>query len=175
MDSSTLPVDTEVSLRSIVEKDRFRTNAGLVILFTVAVLGESCSKSANPSAPDQPQEPYLGTWTGTVTSDVIGLGTGTVTLDSGIKSSSGPFLNGSWSFVFNDARFNASGTVSGGFLPDRTIFVLVFSPSLVPCPSEPGGASERTRAASLMFTPSRMQGTYIAGGCPGGSMDLGRK
>jgi len=162
-------------LHSNAEKDAFRASAGLVILFAIAVLGASCSKSANPSAPDQPQEPYLGTWTGTVTSDVIGPGSGTVTLDSGIKSSNGPFLSGHWSFVFNDARFNASGTVSGGFLPDRTVFVLLFSPSLVPCPGEPGGVSERTRAASLTFTPSRMEGIYIAGGCPGGSMDLGRK
>ena len=162
-------------MRSIVEKDSLRATAGLMLLITFAVAGTSCSKSANPSGPDQPPEPYLGTWIGTVTSEVIGSGSGTITLDSGIKSSSGPFLNGHWSFVFSDSRFNASGSVSGGFLPDRSVFVLVFSPTLVPCPGQPGDASERTRAASLTFTPSRMQGTYIAGGCPGGSMDLTRK
>ena len=145
-----------------------------MLLIMVALGVASCSKSANPSSPDQPQEPYLGTWSGTVTSDVIGSGSGTVVLDGGIKAPGGLLLTGHWSFAFNDSRFNASGTLSGGWLPDRTVFVLLFSPSVVPCPAEPGGVSERTRGASLALTANRMQGSYIAGGCPGGMMDLRR-
>ena len=145
-----------------------------VVLLILALVVVSCSKS-NPSAPDQSQEPYLGTWSGTITSDVIGPGNGTVVLDGGIKVPSGPLLSGHWNFVFNDSRFNANGTVSGGWLPDRTVFVLLFSRSLVPCPAEPEGTSERTRSASLTLTANRMQGNYIAGGCPGGMMDLTRK
>ena len=165
----------EVLLRSIDENYRRRRVKGPVILPILAVAVMSCSRSPNPSVPDESQGPYLGTWTGTITSDVIGGGSGTVVLDGGIKASSGPLLNGHWNFVFNDSRFNASGTVSGGWLPDRTVFVLLFSRSLVPCPAEPGGTSERTRSASLTLTADRMQGGYIAGGCPGGTMDLTRR
>ena len=162
-------------MRSIDENYRRRRVKGPVILPILAVAVMSCSRSPNPSVPDESQGPYLGTWTGTITSDVIGSGSGTVVLDGGIKASSGPLLNGHWNFVFNDSRFNASGTVSGGWLPDRTVFVLLFSRSLVPCPAEPGGTSERTRSASLTLTADRMQGGYIAGGCPGGTMDLTRR
>jgi len=135
----------------------------------------SCSKSGNPSAPEPIQETYIGTWTGTITSDVIGSGSGTVTFDSGMKTSSGPILFGRWSFTFADVRFNASGTVSAGLAPDTGAFVLLFSGALVPCPAEPGGVGEHSRAASLTFTPSRMYGSYIAAACPGGTMDLMRK
>jgi hypothetical protein len=148
---------------------------GRVCLLALAVVVVGCSKSANPSAPDQSEGPYLGTWSGIVTSDVIGPGAGTVILDGGLKAPGGPLLSGQWHFVFSDARFNASGTVTGGWLPDRTAFVLLFSRSVVPCPAEPDGVSERTRSASLTLTADRMQGSYIAGGCPGGMMDLTRK
>jgi hypothetical protein len=117
----------------------------------------------------------MGTWTGTVTSDVIGIGSGTVSFDSGIKTSSGPILFGHWSFTFADARFNASGTVTAGSAPDTGAFVLLFSGALVPCPAEPGGVGEHSRSASLTFTSSRMYGSYIAAACPGGTMDLMRK
>jgi hypothetical protein len=110
-----------------------------------------------------------------LTSDVIGSGTATVVLDGGLKTPNGPLLSGRWSVVFDDLRFSASGTVTGGWLPDGTVFVLLFSPSLVPCPGEPDGVSDRTRAASLTLTSNRMQGSYIAGGCPGGTLDLTRK
>ena len=173
MGSSTWPAATEVSLRSIGEN--YRRRPGRVCLFVLAAAVVSCSKSANPSMPDQSQASYLGTWSGTVTSDVVGPGTGTVILDGGLKAPGGPLLSGRWSFVFSDSRFNAGGTVTGGWLPDRTVFVLLFSRSVVPCPAEPDGVSERTRSASLTFTADRMQGSYIAGGCPGGMMDLTRK
>jgi hypothetical protein len=158
-------VDTEDLLPSTGEQ---------VLFLTLAIVAASCSKSVNPSAPE-PIQMYMGTWTGAVTSDVIGIGSGTVTFDSGIKTSSGPILFGQWSFTFADARFNASGTVTAGSVPDTGAFVLLFSEALVPCPAEPGGVGEHSRAASLTFTPNRMYGSYIAAACPGGTMDLMRK
>lgn len=152
-----------------------KKTAAFATLMAVAVGPTACSRASNPTTPDDSQGAYLGTWTGAVTSDVIGVGNGTVVLDGGIKAPSGSLLTGHWSFVFSDSRFTASGTVSGGWLPDGTVFVLLFSRSIVPCPAEVGGVSERTRSASLTLTANRMQGNYIAGGCPGGMMDLTRK
>ena len=173
MDSSTWRVDTEDSLRSTDKHQRRPVFGGQLLLLTLAIVAVSCSKSGNPSAPESIQT-YLGTWTGTVTSDVLGNGSGTVTFDSGIKTSSGPILFGHWSFTFADARFNASGTVTAGSAPDTGAFVLLFSGALVPCPAEPGGIGEHSRSASLTFTSSRMFGSYIAAACPGGTMDLMR-
>lgn len=175
MDTSIWRVCMEVSLPSIDESHGHRGVKGRVLLLALALVVVSCSKPASPAEPDGSPDPYLGTWTGTVTSDVIGPGNGTVVLDGGIKTTSGPLLSGRWNFVFNDSRFNASGTVSGGWLPDRAVFVLLFSRAVVPCPAEPDGISERTRSASFTLTANRMQGSYIAGGCPGGMMDLTRK
>src|SRR5689334_23334839 len=174
MDSSTWPVDAEDSLRSTGKRQWRRAFIGHVLVFTVGIIAASCSKSGNPAEPD-PIQIYMGTWTGTVTSDVIGIGSGTVSFDSGIKTSTGPILFGHWSFTFPDARFNASGTVTAGSVPDTGAFVLLFSGALVPCPAEPGGVGEHSRSASLTFTSSRMYGSYIAAACPGGTMDLMRK
>jgi hypothetical protein len=115
---------------------------------------------------------YLGTWTGTVTSDTIGAGTATVVLDTGLKSAAATQVGGHWSFGFADSRYSASGTVSGGPLPDRSALVLLFSASLVPCPSETTGAATKGRTATLNVAADRMEGSYIANGCPGGTIVL---
>src|SRR5262245_3490159 len=175
-DSCTLPAGVEVLLHSIADRGARLTPALLLVsLLTGASVEGACSKSSSPSSADPPGGPYIGTWIGAVTSDVIGRGTATIVLDGGFKTPSVIQVTGHWSFEFADPTFNANGTVTAGGLPDRTVFVLVFSPSLVPCPAEPNGVSERTRAASLTFTPDRMQGSYVAGGCPGGTMDLVRR
>jgi len=170
----------EVLLHSLVERGieravQLRDVVLLASLLTLVGLESSCSRSSSPSAPDPPGGPYIGTWAGPITSAVIGRGNATVVFDSGFKTPSVIQVTGHWSFEFPDTKFNASGTVSAGWLPGRTVVVLVFSPSLVPCPADPNGVSEQTRAASLTFAPDRMQGSYIAGGCPGGTMDLTRK
>src|SRR6478609_9748718 len=174
MDSSTWRVGMEASLRSTGRHVRRRAFSGQALVLTLAIVAASCSKSGNPSAPEAIPDIYMGTWTGTVTSDVIGIGSGSVTFDSGIKTPSSPILFGHWSFTFADARFNASGTVTAGSAPDSGVFVLLFSGALVPCPAEPGGVGEHSRSASLTFTPSRMYGSYIAAACPGGTIDLKR-
>jgi len=53
--------------------------------------------------------------------------------------------------------------------------VLIFDRGAVPCPGEPGGVAQRTIAANLTFTDTRMHGSYIVAGCPGGTLDLARK
>jgi hypothetical protein len=118
----------------------------------------------------------LGTWTGTVNSSVIGQGSATIVLDSRLQTAPNSFalISGRWSFVFPDSRFSASGTVSGGMLPDGSYFVLLFSGSTVPCPNLPGGVTERGRSASLVVQGNRMSGDYIDNGCPGGFLDLVR-
>lgn len=166
----------EASLPSFGKKRKPRGHAGQLFALTLAMVVASCSKSGSPSGPEPVLDPYMGTWTGTVTSDIIGNGSATVTLDSGIKTSSRPILFGHSNFTFTDARFNASGPVTGGWVPGSSVFVLLFSASLVPCPAETGGVGEHSRSASVTFTPSRMYGSYdTAGACPGGTIDLIRK
>jgi len=118
----------------------------------------------------------LGTWTGRVNSSVIGQGSATIVLDSRLQTSPNSFalISGRWNFVFADSRFSASGTVSGGMLPDGSYFVLLFSGSTVPCPNSPGGVTERGRSASLVVQGNRMSGDYIDNGCSGGFLDLVR-
>ena len=142
----------------------------------VAMLAADCSKSS-PAAPDQPTDPYLGTWTGTVRSNVIGSGLATIVLDSRLQATPTSFalVGGRWTFVFPDTKFSASGTVSGGLLPDGSYFVLLFSGSTVPCPGAPDGVSEKGRSASLVVTGNRMSGVYMDNGCPGGFLELVRK
>jgi len=144
-------------------------------LLTFVPFGAACSKSSTPSNPDPSGGPYIGTWLGTITSDVIGRGTATVVFDGGFKTASVIQVTGRWSFEFADARFNATGTVSGSSLPDGSLFVLAFSGSTVPCPATRDGVDFKGRSASVTLTGNRMQGTYIANGCPGGTIDLMRK
>jgi hypothetical protein len=176
MDSFTLPAHAEDLLRSIAE--RTGCPAGVVLLaasLTLVSLGAACSKSAGPSAPDPPGGPYIGTWTGTATSDVIGPGTATVVFDSGFKTSSVIQVTGHWSFEFVDARFNAAGTVSGSQEPGASLLVLAFSSATVPCPAARDGVDVKGRSANVTLVGNRMQGSYIANGCPGGTIDLTRK
>ena len=142
---------------------------------TLIALGAACSKSSTPSSPDPPGGPYIGTWSGSITSDVIGRGTATVVFDGGFKA---PFViqvTGHWTFEFADARFNATGTVTGSPLPDGSLFVMLFSRVIVPCPATADGTDLKGRSASVTLAGNRMQGSYIANGCPGGTIDLTRK
>jgi hypothetical protein len=147
----------------------------LASLMTLVALGAACSKSSTPSNPDPPGGPYIGTWSGSITSDVIGRGTATVVFDGGFKTPSVIQVTGHWSCEFADARFNATGTVSGSSLPDGNLFVMAFSGATVPCPAARDGIDFKGRSASVTLTGNRMQGSYIANGCPGGTIDLTRK
>ena len=171
--SSILRVDAEVLLPSIDNHFCRMITVPFLSLLLVAMLAADCSKSS-PAAPDQPKDPYLGTWSGTVRSHIIGPGVATIVLDSRLQTTPTSFalISGHWTFAFPDAKFSSSGTVSGGLLPDGTYFVLIFSGSLVPCPGAPDGVSEKGRSASLLVRGNRMSGDYIDNGCPGGSLEL---
>ena len=173
---STLRADAEVSLPSSDSRLRHTLTVSILRLILIAQMATACSKASSPSAPDQRRDLYLGTWTGTVNSSVIGQGSATIVLDSRLQTAPNSFalISGRWSFVFPDSRFSASGTVSGGVLPDGSYFVLLFSGSTVPCPNSPGGVNERGRSASLVVQGNRMSGDYIDNGCPGGFLDLVR-
>jgi hypothetical protein len=177
MVSSISRVGAEVLLPSIGNPFRRMATSLSAWLILPVVFLASCSKPASPAAPDQPQDPYLGTWTGQVASHVIGGGVATVVLDSRLQTTPTSFalISGRWMFVFPDPKFSASGTVSGGLLPDGSYFVLLFSRSTVPCPGAPGEISEKGRSASLIVAGTRMSGDYIDNGCPGGFLDLVRK
>ena len=176
MDASIWPAATEDSLQSIA--DRFKRRAAFarrVLWLPAAIVAVACSTPLAPSTSDQFDGPYIGTWTGTVNSSVIGEGTATVVFDSGLKFPSVIQVTGRWTFTFADPRFSASGTVTGTQLRNDPLFVLLFSSSTVPCPSEQDGSAQRGRSASLTLGSNRMQGSYMDNGCPGGSLDLARK
>ncbi len=135
----------------------------------------SCSgKPGSSFAPDS-TSPYLGTWTGAIVSDVIGSGSIAIVIDSQIGSDSVPLLSGTWTVSFADAAFSARGLMTANLNAERTVLVLFFDRGPVPCPGEPGGIAQKGMFASMTVSHSRMHGTYIAGGCPGGSMDLSRE
>jgi hypothetical protein len=168
-------VDAEALLPSIDNHLRCTITVPFLSLLFLAMVAAGCPKSS-PTTPDQLKDPYLGMWTGTVRSNVIGPGVATIVLDSRLQSAPTSFalIGGRWTFVFPETRFSSSGTVSGGLLPDGSYFVLLFSGSLVPCPGAPDGVSEKGRSASLIVTGNRMSGDYIDNGCPGGFLDLVR-
>lgn len=143
----------------------------------MAVLALPACSKPSPAVPDHLQDAYLGTWTGVVRSQLIGPGAATIVLDGRLQPTPNSFalISGHWSFVFPDPRFSATGTVSGGPLPDGSYFVLLFSRSLVPCADAPDGVSEKGRSASLVVMGGRMSGDYMDNGCPGGFLDLVRR
>lgn len=167
---------TEGSLPSIA--DRSKRRAAIVCCaawLAAAIVAVGCSASTAPSTPDPFDGPFIGTWTGTIKSSVIGAGTANVVFDSGLKFPDLVQVTGHWAFAFADSRFNASGTVTGTQVRNDSSFVLLFSASTVPCPAERDGTAQRGRTASLTLGSNRMQGSYMDNGCPGGSLDLARK
>jgi hypothetical protein len=166
----------EDSLQSLAECVNARVaSAARGVVLAMTLVGVGCSSSSTPPTPDPSGDGFIGIWSGTVRSSVIGAGTATIVFDSGLKSPMLVQVTGQWTFVFPDSRFNASGTATGTQLRNDPLFVVLFSRSLVPCPDAPGGTDERGRSASLIVSGNRMSGGYMDNGCPGGSLDLVRK
>ncbi len=140
-----------------------------------ALVLPSCSEKPDGSFMPDPSSPYLGTWTGTIISELLGPGTIDMVIDSQIGSASFPLLSGTWSLSFPDAAFSARGVMTANLNAERTMLVLFFDRGPVPCPGEPGGGAQKGMLASMTVSRSRMHGTYLAGSCPGGSMDLSRQ
>src|SRR5262245_61588431 len=127
MDLCISPARTEASLHSSDDRSQHRVvTAFRRMLVGVAIAVAACSTSG-PTAPRGSQGAYLGTWTGSVTSAVIGTGSATIVFNSGIKSPRAEQVTGQWAFVFVDSRFSSSGTVTGIQLPENTFFQLLFS------------------------------------------------
>jgi hypothetical protein len=170
------PVVVEALLRfddsSPARRGRFRPR---LLILVCALFVAACSKSPSPAAPEPAERAFVGTWTGSITSKAIGPGTATVVLDMQLKSPTVPLVSGMGSFGFPDPTFSTTGTVSGGTDPTGTLLVLIFSRRSVPCPGDPGGVAQQTIAANLTVTTNHLGGDYIAGACPGGTMDLVRK
>jgi hypothetical protein len=170
---------TDVKRLNVMRMNVKRRSASIEVsivasMLTLLALGAACSNTSTPSNPDPPGS-YIGTWSGSITSDVIGRGTATVVFDDGFKTSSVIQVTGHWSFEFADVRFNATGSVSGSSLPDASLFVMAFSGATVPCPAARDGVDFKGRSASVTLAGNRMQGSYIANGCPGGTIDLTKK
>jgi hypothetical protein len=176
MDSSILPGRLEVSLPSNADRSWHRRGMLTRGMWLGAVIAAAaCSSASGPAAPTTSQGAYLGTWSGTVTSSVIGAGAATLVFDAGFKSAPLIQVTGQWRFVFPDARFSGSGTITGDQIAGVPFFQLIFSSSTVPCPAEQSGVAEKGRSASVTVAGDRMYGNYMDNGCPGGTLELTRK
>ena len=151
---------------------RWRVAVSLVL---VNAQLSSCTGGGMGPTPPASSGPFLGTWSGTISSDAIGVGRATVVMDHQIGDPSFPLLSGTWALSFSDDRFSTRGPMVANLNPERTILGLTFDRQTVPCPSAPGGTAERTLFVSMTVNGERMRGPYIIAGCPGGSMDLVRK
>lgn len=150
-------------------------SCGVGVLALVTVALPSCARGGMSPSPAASSGPFLGTWSGTIISGAIGAGLVTVVMDTQIGDASFPLLSGTWALSFSEARFSTHGPLVANLNPEKTILGITFDRNTVPCPSAPDGAAERTLFVSMSVSGDRMRGPYIAGGCPGGSMDLVRK
>ncbi len=131
--------------------------------------------AGSPSNPQiGPTSPLVGTWKGTISSAVIATGSLTVTFDLQAGTAEFPLLAGSYEAVFPDAAFSAKGNLSAGLdRPGGTNLGMFFDSAPVPCPGQVNGAAQVARTAVVtLLSNSRARGDYLAGSCPGGTIDL---
>ena len=141
-----------------------------VSVFGLCAIGVACS-SRSPTTPGQNSRNVAGTWSGTIASAAIGQGSLVLSLTSQIEAPDTPLINGHWKLTFADSRFSTGGRVVAAFAPSGILGV-IFDRNTVPCPQEVSGAALQTMFASMMVIGDRMTGTYIAGSCPGGTMEM---
>jgi hypothetical protein len=144
-----------------------------MIAATCLTLLTGC-RGGSPTTPEPGTPTYVGTWTGHISSEAVGAGTLEVIFDMQRNGPASPLVSGTATPVFPDARLNGSRAVVGAFSPDG-LFGLTFDRGTVPCPAADDGVAARSMFASLTVVGNRMSGTYIAGGCPGGSMELTKR
>ena len=75
-------------------------------LCTAAACGGGNSSPTSPTPP--PPFSFSGTWTGPITSNVLGPGTATVTI-----TQTGSSLSGTWATVYPDPTIQGAGSFSG--------------------------------------------------------------
>ncbi len=139
----------------------------------LCAIGIACS-SKSPTTPGQNPRSFVGTWSGTIASAAIGQGSLVLSLTSQVETPDTIVVNGHWALTFTDSRFSTGGTVIAAVAPNR-ILGIIFDRSTVPCPQEAGGAAQQTMFASMTVDGDRMTGTYVAGICPGGTMEMTKK
>jgi hypothetical protein len=135
----------------------------------------ACSGASVAPSPNNRADRLLGTWSGRVDSDVLGPGSATVAFNASVGPPSAPLLMGTWTFRFSNSAFDTIGAVTANLNDDGTVLGLTFDRSRIPCPNEPGEVADRAILANMTVSGTRMQGRYVAAGCPGGSLDLVRR
>ena len=148
----------------------------MLVLIGAVLGGLSACGRGTPSGPDASAGAgFLGTWTGTVVSAAIGKGGATLVLDSEIAANTTRLLTGRWTFAFANPTFDSQGTVSANVDASGAGLVVFFDRGTVPCPGEPGRVAQQTIVARVSQTGNRLHGDYIAGACPGGTLDVARR
>ena len=117
-------------------------------LCTVAACGGG---NSSPTAPTPPPFSFNGTWTGPITSNVVGPGTGTVTI-----TQTGSSLSGTWATVYPDPMIQGAGSFSG------TASGMSLSGTL--SPSDPTDCPYTINAT---VSGNLMTGTYATFNCTG--------
>jgi hypothetical protein len=103
---------------------------GAILALAIVVAAGCDNDKKNPIAPSG-VEPYLGDWSGTITSTRAGEGTLQLSLDHLDFQ-----LLGTWATTFPDASFNQQGTASG--LQTQDGVTLTLTPNApVSCPNAP--------------------------------------
>jgi hypothetical protein len=137
-----------------------------------AVLVAACSHS--PTSPSSDPQ-LLGVWAGPIMNEAAG--EGRLTLDVTFQIGSSPLTRtqGTFTLTFPDSRFDGTGTFTANLAGTPTDVQLFLSPTLFPCPQEPGGTVEERLFASLTLDRNTMSGTYGTFRCPGGMLTLTRQ
>jgi hypothetical protein len=99
----------------------------------------------------------------------------TVIFDAQRGSETFPLLSGTWNLSFSNSVFSTRGAVVANLNLEQTMLGITFDRNTVPCPEEPGGVAERTMFASMKVEGNHMEGSYVIGGCPGGTLALTRR
>ena len=159
-----------------------RPVAAACLAIVIASFAAACSSTTptgtgSPSNPQiGPTSPLVGTWKGTISSAVIATGSLTVTFNLQAGTAEFPLLAGSYEVVFPDAAFSARGNLSAGLdRPGGTNLGMFFDSAAVPCPGQVNGTAQVARTAVVTLSNSRARGDYLAGSCPGGTIDLAKQ
>lgn len=169
-------------MRSDPSADSGRRPVAAACLAIAIAIFAACSSTTptgtgSPSNPQiGPTSPLVGTWKGTISSAAIATGSLTVTFNLQAGTAEFPLLAGSYEVVFPDAAFSTKGNLSAGLdRPGGTNLGMFFDSAPVPCPGQVNGTAQVARTAVVTLSGSRARGDYLAGSCPGGTIDLAKQ
>lgn len=141
----------------------------------IAVLSfAGCRRSESVGAPSD-VSPYLGTWSGSIAFDAIGSGAIVVDLSTQIGGNASGLLSGTYRRTrIPQGEAEIRGLVAGSGGREGRGLMLTFESGAVPCPVLSSGTAERAIVAQLELSAGQLRGTFIAGECSGGTMELRR-